>query len=490
MSTRQIIRKTISICPDCLKNIPADVVQDNGKVFIIKKCEEHGEFKDIYYSDYKCYSRFMEYDSLVKENINSSESMKNCPKSCGICENHKSSTVLANLEITNGCNYKCPVCFANSNVTKYSYNPTFEKISEMMDVLRTQNPRAEVIQLSGGEPTIRKDFFDIVKLARKKGFIQVQVATNGKILAEDPEFGSKLANADIDTIYLQFDGVTPEPYLVVRGFNALPQKLKAIENMRKAGKRPHIVLVPTIIKGINDHQIGDIIRFASDNIDIVRGVNFQPIAYTGRIDNNELMDRRITVSDILSLLQKQLNNDILVKDFLPVSAASPVLDYLQLLDKNVKLHRLNTHPACGAWSFVYKFDDKLIPLAQIINLSELIKLIGSLKTTKISEISFKVIFRFYRLLKFSSLKYAFKIAGQIINVFLHGSIDAVSQFSNNKHILFIGTMHFMDPYNIDFSRLERCCIHNVAPDGSVIPFCAYNIFYREKLEKQYTQQSR
>ncbi len=482
----KIIKETTSICPTCLKNISAKIVEENGKIYLTKKCDIHGEFKDIYYSDEKCYSKFMKYDSLKNKNINFNESIKNCPKSCGICENHKSSTVLANLEITNKCNYKCPVCFANSDVANYNYHPSIEKISEMMDTLRNQNPPNDAIQLSGGEPTIRKDFFEIIKMARSKGFIQVQVATNGKIIADDPNFAIKLANADIDTIYLQFDGVTPEPFIEVRGFNALPQKIKAIENMRKAGKRPHVVLVPTIIKGVNDHQIGDIIRFAAENIDIIRGVNFQPISYTGRISNQELMNRRITVPDILNLAQKQLKGEILAKDFFPVSAASPVLEYIQLLNKNIQLPILNTHPACGAWSFVYKFDNILIPLDRIINLKNLFKLVSSLKTTKISEIVLKIIYRFYGLFRFSSLKYLHKIIFQILRVLRHGSMDSISNFSNNQHILFIGTMHFMDPYNLDFERLERCCIHNVAPDGSVIPFCAYNIFYREKLEKEYS----
>jgi uncharacterized radical SAM superfamily Fe-S cluster-containing enzyme len=485
----RLINKTISICPVCLNKIAANIIEQEGKIFIQKRCEQHGEFKDLYYADNELFNLFMDYfrpGNYDDKQLNLNEN--NCPYDCGICNNHKSSTILANIDLTNGCNFKCPVCFANSEVTNYYYHPTFETISYMMDVLRNLDPPCEVIQFSGGEPTIRKDFFDIAKLAKEKGFVHIQVATNGKILAENPDYAQKLYDLKFDTIYLQFDGTTPEPYIKTRGFNALPIKIKAIENIRKINKNgPNIVLVPTVVKDVNDHQIGDIIRFAADNIDVIRGVNFQPLAYTGRISNEDLLNRRITIASLLSSMNEQLDGQIAMNDFLPVTAFAPVLDFMDMIDVKVKYPKLNTHPICGAWTFVFKEGDKLIPLSKIINIKELLKFIAKIDTRSKTQIAAKIITKIHKVLRPGSIKYSAKIASLLKDVFIKRTVQAAANFTNNNKILFIGTMHFMDPYNFDIARLQRCCIHNVTPDGSVIPFCSYNIFYRENVERKFAK---
>lgn len=485
----KVINHTKSICPLCLTKISASIIEDQGKIFIKKTCKKHGEFRDLYYGNAELYKIFLEHyrEGVVNQDKVNSDG-KNCPDMCGLCGYHKSSTILANIDVTNACNFKCPVCFANSEVSDYYYNPSFETISYMMDVLRNQNPPCEVIQFSGGEPTVRKDFLEIARLAKQKGFIHIQLATNGKIIAEDPEYAKKLHEMKFDTIYLQFDGVTPEPYVKTRGFNALPIKLKAVDNVRRIMKSgPHIVLVPTIAKDVNDHQIGDIIRFAAENIDVVRGINFQPLAYTGRISNEDLLNRRITIANLIYLMKDQLDSQIDVDDFLPVTAFGPVLDFLQMMNINIEYPKLNTHPVCGAWTFVFAEGKKLVPLTRIINIKELIQFIGSIKVKSNTQIAAKIISRIHKLLRPESIKYSKKIALLLKDVFIKRSVEAASNFTNNINILFIGSMHFMDPYNFDIERLQRCCIHNVTPDGSVIPFCSYNIFYREKVERKFAK---
>lgn len=484
----KLIRKTKSLCPVCLNKISADIMEVEGKIYIKKKCKIHGEFEDIYYGHSDMYYKFMEFfkeEEPVSISLNEDE--KNCPDSCGICENHKSSTVLANIDITNACNFQCPICFAHSMNNDHFYNPSIEEISNMMDLLRNTEPPCDLLQLSGGEPTLRKDFFEIAKMAREKGFVQLQLATNGKILAEDSDFVKNLVKYDFDTIYLQFDGVTPEPYITLRGFNALPIKIKAIENVRKMGTRPNFVLVPTIVKGINDHQIGDIIRFASENMDIVRGINFQPISYTGRIKNEELMNRRFTIADLLASVHEQLNGEISPDDFLPITAASPVLEFLELMSKDTQYPKLSTHPICGVWTLAYKFGKKFVPLNRIIKFRELSEFLGSLKSVSKNDVTKKIVTKLHKFVYLKNSYYAFRMLMSLKNLLTKRDIYATSDFMNNKNVLFIGTMHFMDPYNFDFERLERCCIHYATPDNRIVPFCSYNIFYRETLEKKFAK---
>lgn len=472
-----------SLCPHCLQKIDAKIIEENGKIFLKKHCDKHGEFTDVYYGNSNLYHQFMNHFEEGDSNL-SRES--NCPSFCGLCDHHKSSTILANIDITNNCNFRCPTCFANSNLKESGYKPSFETVEKMMDTLRNQDPPCEAIQFSGGEPTMRNDFLEMVKLARKKGFIHIQVATNGKKLADDPDYAKKLFDADLDTVYLQFDGVTPEPYKKLRGFNALPVKLKAIENLHKNGRRPHAVLVPTLVKGLNDLQVGDIIRFASENIDVVRGINFQPVAFTGRIEKEELLQQRITIAELLSLLEEQTSSEFQIDDFLPVTSFSPFVDFLQKTNPETKFPKICTHPACGAWSFAFKDKNRMIPLARIIKLSEFFSLLQSIEKISKTEISFKIAKALPKLLRTGTFKNGRLVLNLLKTLILKRDIDAASNFSNNPNSLFIGAMHFMDPYNFDQQRVERCCIHNVTPEGSVIPFCSYNIFYREETENKFS----
>jgi len=178
-----------------------------------------------------------------------------------------------------------PDPLANAAVAGYLYEPTMGQLEEMMKLLRSEVPPCPPIQFAGGEPTLQENFVEIVKMARNFGFSHIRVATNGVKMAKSAEFCRALREAGLHTVYLQFDGVTEEPYKVLRGYSALKTKLKAIENCRQSEIR-RIVLVPTLMRGVNDDQIGEMVRFAVENLDIAKGVNVQPIAFEGRIDNN------------------------------------------------------------------------------------------------------------------------------------------------------------------------------------------------------------
>ncbi|MEM1525294.1 MAG: radical SAM protein, partial [Nitrososphaerales archaeon] len=287
LATMEKIKDTESLCPECLKVLKAQLFRDEkDQVVIIKECPIHGIFEDIYWSDYQMYLKAKRFEHIGNglTNPRTKRTEKGCPFDCGICNEHKSHTVLAIIDVTNRCNLKCPVCFANAEATGYLYQPTTDEIKRIIDNFRSNEPvKPPALQFSGGEPTVRDDLPELIEYAKKSGFHHIEVNTNGIRLANSIDYCKKLVDAGACAIYLQFDGVKRETYLKTRGIDLLDVKLKVIENCRKIGFDA-IILVPTIIKGVNDDQLGDIIKFGVANADVVRCVNFQPVSITGRID--------------------------------------------------------------------------------------------------------------------------------------------------------------------------------------------------------------
>src|SRR3989304_1465933 len=201
---------------------------------------------------------------------NTVKNMNKIKNTKSICPEHKPHPALPIIDVTNRCNLTCPVCFANAAAAGYVYEPTREEIIGMLENLRANDPvPATALQFSGGEPTIRNELFDFVRKAKELGFRHVEVNTNGLRLSQTVDSCRELKNAGVSTIYLQFDGLTPDVYKFIRGVDLLETKMKAIQNLREAGFNS-VVLVVTLVKGVNDTQLGDIINFAVKNFDVVR----------------------------------------------------------------------------------------------------------------------------------------------------------------------------------------------------------------------------
>ncbi len=475
----QDIKNTKSICPECLKAVDATIYEDEGKVFIRKTCPEHGSVQELYWSDYDQYVRAekFRFDGTGMDNPRT-EKKFGCPYDCGICPEHKSHTSLAIIDITNRCNLKCPVCFANASAAGYVYEPTADQVASMLENLHNNKPvPATALQFSGGEPTIREELFDFVRKAKEIGFKHVEVNTNGVRIAADPEYAKKLKEAGVSTIYLQFDGLTPEAYKFIRGLDLLEMKMKAIENLRQAGYTS-IVLVVTLVKGVNDQQLGDIIKFATKNFDVIRCVNVQPVSLCGRLPQQEREKMRITIPDFMRLVEEQTNGDIKASDFYPVPIVVPVSKAVGEL-KGKRYVEFTTHPHCGMATFVFIENGKMTPITRYGNIE---KFVGSLKgvyTDALKGDKSKAKIRLAgsaRHIKFSFLrKYLFK-------VLTTGDYSSLGDFARNA--LMISSMHFMDPYNFDLERVQRCGIHYAVPDGRIIPFCTMNSIHRAEVEKK------
>ncbi len=471
-----IIRTTKSICPVCYRIIDAKLYEENGAVYMEKSCTEHGTFKDLCWSDYRLYKQFetKNIEEAGRREISTESAAiseyKGCPFDCGLCAEHESSTVLGVIDVTTRCNLRCPICFAKSNGnTVGQKDPDIEEIKAIIDNFAA-NTNAAGLQFSGGEPTLREDLPELISYARKK-FDHVEVDTNGLKMAQSEEYCKEIESAGTSVVYLQFDGVTEAPYEKLRGRKLLAVKKKAIANHRKAGPKTAIVLVPTIVKGVNDDQIGAIIKFAIENSDIIRGVNFQPVSFCGRTSYNE--NERITVSDVIGKIEEQ-TGFLRTDDFFPPSRLSMLLGTLGKSE-------VGCHFSCGAFSYlvvnpfkksVYgkmlrrngKVGEKVEPITKYVNMERLAA--AYKKKKKIP------VFTALRSIRPGLLKELF--------VGFVKSRDYLDLSNLHFNLLFIGSMHFMDPYNFDFARLRKCVIHYGLPDGRIVPFCSYNNIHRNK----------
>ncbi len=473
---------TRSLCPECLKIIPARVYQENGRVMIGKVCEEHGEFVDVYWGDAEMFKRAMKYahDGNGIENpiINKS----NCPFTCGLCTNHKSHTALLNIVLTNRCDLACWYCFFYAKKAGYVYEPTVEQIVSMVRKARSLKPvPANAVQLTGGEPTLRDDLIEIIKAIKAEGIDHIQLNTNGLRLAREPDFAVKVREAGVNTVYLSFDGVDEETN--PKNFVDVP---KVLNNCRKAGLG--IVLVPTVINGVNDHQLGDIIRFGFDNIDVVRGVNFQPISITGSVPRRERERIRITIPDAIKRIEEQTDGAIRREDFYPVPCVSSISHFVESITGN-KQYELTCHFACGMATYVFKVNGEMIPITRFVDIDGLFEYLEK-KAEEIRKSRIKTLRALKGIVdlrKFVDTEKApFDIGKILFDILIRHDYSTLGQFHLKS--LFIGMMHFMDLYNYDLARIERCDIHYASPDGRIIPFCTFNVMpelYRDSVQADY-----
>ena len=492
MGEIMIIKNTKSLCPECLAVLDAEVYEDKDKIMIKKTCKEHGEFNNTYWSSSEVYMKAKDYGK-VGRGIDNPQTIADseCPQNCGLCEEHESHTVLGLIDVTNRCNMKCPVCFANAAVSKTLYEPTYEEIRTMLQNLRNNRPvPTPALQYAGGEPTVRKDIVELVKLAKEEGFRHTQIATNGLRLARHPTLAQELKDAGLNTVYLQFDGVTEEPYLKIRNRNLLSVKLAAIENCRKVNLQ--IVLVPTIIKGVNDGQIGDILRFAAQNIDIIRGVNFQPVSFAGRTPADEVESQRVTIPDFEMMVEDQTDSQIKVEDFYPASCVTPVSEFIEAINGKDAQVTFTCHPHCGSATYIFIDDNEMIPITRFIDVDRFFNLLtnstedmeaGGLVAK--AKIVARATLELPKTVDMSKSPDSVDLRSILTAVFRDRSYKSLGDFHHKT--LLVSCMHFMDPFNFDQDRVRRCVIHYAVPDGRIIPFCSMNAIYRGEIEKKFSK---
>ena len=324
------MRYTYSVCPVCLKRIPAKREERDGQIYLVKTCPEHGTFSSVIWRNKRKFADWRGERPAVGENEN-----LNCPAGCGLCAEHRRATCCTLLEITARCNMNCTFCFAEPDGAQ---DPSLDTVKRWINDLT--EPGKTLLQLSGGEPTVRDDLPEIVAYAKQVGCKYVQLNSNGLRLAEDEAFVKRLADAGLSFVFMQFDGVDDAVYEKLRRRPMLEVKKRAIEQCGRYGIG--VTLVPVIVPGVNTEQIGDIIRFAIQRSPYVRGVHFQPVSYFGRIPELPADDDRYTLDELLEAVVSQSGGLIKEEQIAPSCC---------------------DHPMCGFHGdFIVMPGDKLMPL--------------------------------------------------------------------------------------------------------------------------------
>jgi len=460
---------TQSLCPDCLELVPAKIIVRRGRVYFRKRCAIHGEREDFVCSDVDFYDR-TEYTVPARLSAEYGiEPNKGCPYDCGLCTEHEQHTCIGLVELTDSCNLTCPMCYASS--APGGKHVPLDDCKRAIDRLVEVEGRPEVLQLSGGEPTIHPQFREVLDYALSQPIDYVQINTNGIRFAHDPGLVEALAvHRERLEVFFQLDGLNDEVSISLRGEPLLETKRRALELLGRSDL--HVTLAVTMQAGVNDDQMGPLVEFAIER-PWITGMNFQPATYSGRYFLPDELERRITFPDVIKGIAQQTDGLFREDDFMPLPCA---------------------HPNCHSIAFAWRTGASVIPLNRFIDAHDNFDLLANgICFTRPAA----------RNLMLQYLGRQGCCGGQCAPVEPESAADALPVLSPGSNgcspngdpsqeffanvlaqrlgatdLFRITITSFLDAYNFDVRRLMKCCTHHVLPSGHVIPFCAYNTLYR------------
>ncbi len=446
---------TKALCPRCLRLLPAETVERDGAVYLRRECEQHGPAETMVLSDASWWHWSRRFVRPGREPAqHATETVHGCPYDCGFCPEHQQHACVTVFEITESCNLTCPACFAGD---AHVVHRTLDEVRGMAEgLLRAEGGQADVVMLSGGEPTVHPRFLEIVDELRTMPISYLVVNTNGLRVARDPDFARRLAERDL-LVYLQFDGFAPDTYETLRGRrDLLDVKLEALERLEAAGAR--VVLVATLVKGVNDHEIGDIVRFGAERPG-VRAVSLQPQFAAGRFVPFDPADR-ITVTDVIDEIDA--TSGLFTRDdFVPIPCCDPM---------------------CTAATYAWINDGQVIPVTQLVPVEDYLDYVENTSMPNLSD-AFRADVDEMRetLLRLYS-KGSPAGSDRQVEAFVCACDPLFAEFDRIADIpgeVFAVTIEgFMDRFNFDATRVTKCCIQEALPDGRIVPFCAFNTLYR------------
>jgi len=440
---------TISLCPECLKRIDAKIVFEDNNVFMLKRCPEHGNSKVLIADDKEYYKNIRNYNKPSETPYKfNTETHFGCPYDCGLCPDHEQHSCLTVIEITDRCNLSCPTCYAGSSPT-HGRHRTFAEVKMMLDTIVENEREPDVIQISGGEPTLHPQFFEILDYAKTLPIKHLMVNTNGIEIAKDFEFAKRLSTYAPDfEIYLQFDSFKEMVLMSMRGANLKKIREKAIEHLNALNLST--TLVVTLQKGLNDDEIGKIIEFALEQ-KCVRGVTLQPTQIAGRLENFNSQTDRITLTEVRRKILEQ-TTIFLPDDIIPVPC----------------------NPDALAMGYVLKLEGQYIPLTRYINPADLL---DSGKNTIVYEQDEGLHQKMSEI--FSTGTSTDKASEKLHSLLCClPFVEAPNLGYNNLFRVII--MQFIDAYNFDVRAIKKSCVHIVNKDNKIIPFETMNLFYRDE----------
>jgi uncharacterized radical SAM superfamily Fe-S cluster-containing enzyme len=442
---------TRSLCPVCRRLVDAKIITRQGRVYFRKRCPEHGLIEDFVCSDVAWYDRHdLSQPARLPQHFGT-RSDKGCPYDCGLCPEHEQHTCIALIELTSNCNLKCPMCFAESGPG--GKNIDFATFRRMVDRYVHLEGVADILQLSGGEPTLHPELVPMVRYACEQPIQVVMVNTNGIRLAHDPALVEQLAAfRDRLEIYLQFDGLEERTYQSLRGEELLQTKLAALDMLEKHNLR--CSLVCTVEHNTNLHEVGQVLRFGLER-PIVRGISYQLATYCGRHVEPRDLEQRATMPDVAKALVAQTDGLLAESDFYPLPCA---------------------HPNCHLLCYLYRGGASVTPINRFIDVRRHMDLIAN------------------------SVVYSPARARQIVARYLESAggcgcgpggcgptdpgldefvVKALAEKLTGTEVFRITLTAFLDVHNFDTRRVMKCCLAHLLPEGHVVPFCAYNTLYRD-----------
>jgi uncharacterized radical SAM superfamily Fe-S cluster-containing enzyme len=452
---------TRSICPQCRRLIDAHILLRDNKVFMRKRCPDHGLFETLVYADAEAYTSSTKFNKPGTIPLQFATEVKHgCPHDCGLCPDHQQHACVGIIEVNSTCNMDCPLCFADAGA---GFNLTLEEVENILDHYVAAEGFPEVVQFSGGEPSIHPEIIPMMRAAAQRNIRHIMLNTNGKRIATDDKFLAELADIR-PALYFQFDGFDRETYRVIRGeSDLLPVKLQALDRLADAGCP--VILVPAIERGVNEHEVGPIIEFGLEHPAIF-GVNFQPAFHSGRhLAHNPL--ERMTIPDVIRLVAEQTDGMFVKDDFVPVPCC---------------------FPTCNSVTYAYVEGDTVIPLPRILNVDDYLDYITNRAMISIPA---DVRTALEGLWSSSAIPGAEKatqnFALSCAACGLPEGLEDLAGIINNMFMIMF--QDFLDPWTFNQKNVMKCCKEILLPDGKQIPFCAYNnVGYREQARTQLTAQ--
>ena len=507
-------RKTDSLCPRCVSEvrsqilsgeadwkvliegkpgeIPAEIVEENGQILMKKDCPKHGHFEDVMSTDPAFFKRLESMypgrDFVI-------------PKD-GLHEHGTSSIkfgrgAVLTIDLTNRCNMMCDPCFMDANQVGYVHELEWEEVQKLLDDAASIKPRRQLsVQFSGGEPTLSPHFLPAIRHARKLGYFSVQCATNGIRFAQDESFAKDAAEAGLRFAYLQFDGVGNENNQHRKVGNLYDVKLRAIENLKKYAV--DVTLVVTIVNSVNNDQVGDILKFAIENIDKINTVAFQPVSFTGRdedVDDETRARQRYTLSHLAHDVKAQAGIGEVMRDWYPLSASGPFSDLKDLLgglESEWGSFKCGCHPNCGIGTMllVEEKTKKAVTVPSILNVDRMLADIKSITDSGRQKkwTAVQVGLSILRNLRPEGVPAGLTpwSLAKIMDGHTGGKLGFAEKNRYPWRVFFIGGMWFQDLFNYDFRRTEMCIIPYATQMGE-ISFCAYNtgVGWRKIIEEMF-----
>ena len=444
----------MTICSVCFRKLEGKIVFQDGKVFLLKRCPQHGAERVLVADDVDYYRRCREVFIKTPEMpvVYNTPVKWGCPYDCGLCTDHEQHSCLSLVEVTDSCNLRCPVCYSSSGPERIEHRP-LALIEKMLDAVVRNEGHPDVVQISGGEPTLHPDFFTILDMARARPIKHLMVNTNGVRIAQEEDFVKRLAEYRSGfEVYLQFDSFERETLVELRGADLRNVRLRALERLNHYAIST--TLVVTLKKGLNDREIGKIIDYALEQ-PCVRGVTLQPIQDAGRLEQFNPATDRLTLTEVRRGILEQ-TNVFRAEDVIPVPC----------------------HPDSLAMAYALKLDGKVAPLTSLI---EPDMLINGARNTIVYEEEQGVRDCLFRL--FATNHSPESGAASLRDLLCCLPRVAAPASLGYENIFRVLIVQFLDAHAFDVRSVKKTCIHIVHPDGRLIPFDTYNLFYRDELER-------